>query len=185
MPASFNILSMVRADSFLKIGCIAGKPAIAIYQHIESRIIERSRHVVQRVTVQRVRERREFPRAHMRCKEKYAFAAALPLQKIFLTVENNDVFDIFPCVARHHGKFRRHPAEASNHSANCCRALHVGPLRERQLQIEFRRLAQLRGKREQGLRNSHSQPSRQLTRQYTRQFQNNPYNRVRQPFLHR
>ncbi len=88
---------------------------------------------MQRVAVQGMRERREFPRAHMRGKEKYSLAAALPFQKIIVAVENNDLLDIFPRVAGHHSEFRRHPAETTHHSARRCRALLIGPLRERQL----------------------------------------------------
>src|SRR6266404_89338 len=165
--------------------CVAGKASATIHQRIEPRIIERPGHVMQGIAIKGMRERRQLPRAHVRRKKEHAFSTTLAFQKIFLAIEDNHFLDIFSGVARHARKLCGHPAEAAHHTANCCRALRVGPLRKRQLQIEFSCLAQLRRHREQDSRNRHSQRTRQPSRQRARNFKNNPYDCERQPFLHR
>jgi len=73
----------------------------------------------------------------------FDFAAPLPFQKIFVALENDDVFDISLLEPREVRKFRRHPAKVSHHLARHLFALGVGPVRKGQPQIKLGRLLEL------------------------------------------
>ena len=86
--------SSARADSFLKIGRIAGEAAVAIDERVDAGIVERARHVVERKSVERMRERGEFPGADVAGEIEDAFAAALAVEEIFVAVEDDVALDI-------------------------------------------------------------------------------------------
>jgi len=56
----------------------------------------------------------------------------LTLQKVFMPVEDDDIFNVVSGVARHVRKLRRHPAETVYHAADGVFALRCSPLGKRE-----------------------------------------------------
>src|SRR6202012_2736990 len=120
------------------------KAAIAIYQRIDARIVQRPRHVVQRKSIERVGERRKLPRADVASEIEHALAAALSFEEIFVAIERHVPLDILPRVSRQPREFRSHPAKVSKHATREVGALRLGRFRKGKPLIEFGGLAQLR-----------------------------------------
>ena len=70
---------------------ISGEAAIAIDERVDARIGDGPHQEMQRVAVERVREGREFPCAHVAGEEQDAFAAALGALEIFGAVDDHDL----------------------------------------------------------------------------------------------
>src|SRR5579872_5722754 len=82
----------------LEDGRVAREAAIAIHERVDARIVERTRHVMQRKAVECVREGAEFPRADVAREIENAFASALAFEEIFMAVKDDVLLDVFFCV---------------------------------------------------------------------------------------
>ena len=67
---------------------------VTIYQCIDPLVVDSPRHVVQRKSVERVCKRRKLPRADVPRQIEHAFAAPLPFQEVFMSVEHDNLLDI-------------------------------------------------------------------------------------------
>src|SRR5437016_4500708 len=91
---------------------------------------------------------------------EHAFAAALAFEKVFLTVQNNDLLDVLPRVLRKAREFHGHPAKIAEHSADYGFSLRIAPVWKGNTQVDFRRPSQPRQKKVQKSRESGGQATR-------------------------
>lgn len=85
---------------------------------------------MKRMAVEGMRERGQFPGAHVSGEKKNALAAAAGGVEILKAVENYDTLDIFAGVSRELGKLAHHPAHLAHHAANHLPAMGVIPIRK-------------------------------------------------------
>ncbi len=138
---------------------ISRAAAVAVDQRIHAPIRDRPHQKMQRMTVQRLRERREFPRAHVPGKKKHALAAPPRRIEILESVQQDDPLDILPRVFRKLRKLARHPPNLPDHPARCFPALRLAPIGKCQIQIEHRRAPQRRANRISGCGKTRSGPT--------------------------
>src|SRR6185312_16235903 len=120
---------------------IAGEAAIAIDERVDTWIVERAGHVVEREAVESVREGAEFPRADVAGEIEDAFAAALAGEEIFVAVEDDVALDVLFGVAGEAGEFGGHPAEIAEHTAGDGDTLRTGCVGKGKVQVELNGLA--------------------------------------------
>jgi uncharacterized low-complexity protein len=92
--------------------------------------------------VERVREGRELPGAHMTGEEKDAFAATLRGVEIVGAIEQHDAIDALATIFRKLREFAGHPANLANHAANNFFALRDSAIGKCEPEIEQRGAAQ-------------------------------------------
>ena len=90
-----------RARGFILIDRpIPRQAAVTIYQRIHARIGDRPHEKMQRMAVERVRERRKLPGAHVPGQKQHAFSAALPGVEILGAIDHHDLFDVLrACIS--------------------------------------------------------------------------------------
>ncbi len=89
---------------------IAGEAAVAIDEGIDALVVDGARHIMQRETIERVGEGGEFPCADVTGEIEDTFALLSASQEIFVAVQDDELFDVFPGVFGKAREFGRHPA---------------------------------------------------------------------------
>jgi hypothetical protein len=125
---------------------------------------------VQRETVERVGERREFPGADVAGEVDDAFAAAVAGEKIFVAVKDENIVNIFCGVAGEAGELGGHPAEVADHLADRGFALGVGPLWKCQAEVAVGDFAQFGDQREEQSGDDGGERAGENTRQDAKKF---------------
>ena len=109
---------------------IPRQAAIPVHQRIDPAILDGPCHVMKRETVECMREGGKLPCAKVSGQVEHAFAAALAFEKVFMAVQDDDLFDILFRVFRKARKLGSHPAHIAEHSANDRFELSLTPIRE-------------------------------------------------------
>src|ERR1700691_2128757 len=137
------------------------------------------------MAVERVREGRKLPRAHVASEKKDTFAARLSGGEVFFSVNLDDAADILRRVTRKLRKLTRHPANLADHSVHRRAALFVRPVWICKLKVEHRGVAERRAEGVGCGREVRTDEARGASRQNPQSFQAHPGRGKLQPFPHR
>src|SRR5215469_3262263 len=118
--------------------------SVAIHHCIQVGIVERTNDNVQRVAVQGMKERSNFPSSKMRRYKQDAFAPGFCLSKILKTIVSGDFVNILWCVSREKTEFGHLPPQVSVHLAQNSLLLLAGLVRKSNGQIAHAYAAQAR-----------------------------------------
>ena len=164
---------------------ISRQAAITINQRVHPPVRHRPHQKMQRIAVQRMRERRKLPSTHVPGQKQHTFAQPLGRVEILKPIDHHDLLDVLPRIFRQLRKFPGQPADLLNHSPNDLLAPLPAPLRKRNLQIRERRPPQGRAQPVSHPRKAGPHPSRRAPRQPAQQLQPQPRPSIFNPLTHR
>lgn len=165
-------------------GLISTQAPVFRDERVHARVVYRPDQKMQRIAEKRLRERSQFPRAHMPREKQNSLPMLLRRREILESVEEHRALDIVFRVARKTGEFRRHPAQLPDHPANDGSALSLAPFRKRQLQVFQSGPPQARPHPEQNRRHASAHESCHRTRHRADHLEQQPHRSVFQPFSH-
>src|SRR5215813_9164634 len=112
---------------------IAGEGTVAIDESVESSVIQRPRHVVHGITVNRVCKGRKLPSPDVTGKDEHALAAPLRLQEIFVAFDFDDLVNTLSVVASKARELHGLTTEIPSHILNGGLPTPVWPIRKREV----------------------------------------------------
>src|SRR5437764_306512 len=92
---------------------VAMNPAVTVHHGVDVRIIQRPYHNIQRMALQRVKERSNFPATKMAGQKYYALASRISFSKVFKAVIHSNPGDIHFFVTWTQAKFSQLPSQVS------------------------------------------------------------------------
>src|SRR5579863_93075 len=159
--------------------------AVAVDQIVDAPIGDGANQEMERVPVERVREGRQFPGAHVAGEKQHSFAAALGFGEVFRAVYDDDLFDRLARVFRELREFADHPADLPDHSPNRMVSLRLAPFRKRNFEIALRDAVKSRLERVDDRGEASAKESRHAPRQKSQQSESSPGGEVFQALPHR
>ena len=117
---------------------IAAQTPVAVDEGIQTGVIERPVQVRERMAVQRVGERTELPRPHMRGQIENSFAARSRLLVVLQAVVLDHLFNALAGVPGKAGKLRQQPAHLPERAPHDATPFGLRQGGKRQVQVELR-----------------------------------------------
>src|SRR5262249_48316435 len=130
-PTFFQNLEHRSSRLVLEDRLVPRSAPVSVHQRIYKRIVDRPRHVVQRISIESMRIGREFPRSDMGGQNQYSLSPLLRLEEILVPVQQDELLDVGLGVAPQPRKLHGLPSQIPHHPPLNLLPLFPGPLAKR------------------------------------------------------